>query len=65
VSKPSALNDPVLMSKLTEQDIFAHVKGLKKKGDRKMPIFGRTITKDMVNAIAIYVKTLSTTPDSP
>lgn len=63
--KPAALNDPVLMSKLTEEDILAHVKGLKKKEDRKMPIFGKSITIDMVKVIASYVKTLSTIHSSP
>jgi len=59
VGKPAALNDPVLMSKLTEEDILAHVKGLAKKEGREMPIFGRAFTNDMVKAIASYVKTLS------
>jgi mono/diheme cytochrome c family protein len=64
VSKPAVLNDPLLMSKLTEEDILIHVKGVKKKEDRNMPIFGKAITNDMVKDIASYVKTLSTTPAS-
>lgn len=60
--KPAALNDPALMSKFTEQDILAHVKGLTKKEDRDMPIFGKSITNDMVKVIASYVKTLSAIP---
>jgi mono/diheme cytochrome c family protein len=59
--KPAALNDPALMSKFTEQDILAHVKGLMKKEGRKMPIFGRAFTNDMISVIASYVKILSAT----
>ncbi|MEK7846460.1 MAG: c-type cytochrome, partial [Nitrospinota bacterium] len=59
--KPAALNDPALMSKFTEQDILAHVKGLTKKEGRKMPIFGRAFTNDMISVIASYVKILSAT----
>ncbi|MBI3584461.1 MAG: c-type cytochrome [Nitrospinae bacterium] len=62
VAKPAVLNDPALMSKLTEQDILAHVKGLTKKEDRNMPIFGRAFTNNMVEVIASYVKTLSAIP---
>jgi len=50
------------MSKFTEQDILAHVKGLTKKEDRDMPIFGKSITNDIVKVIASYVKTLSAIP---
>ena len=56
---PVAHNDPIIMNKFTRQEIFKHVKGIKNKQDRSMPIFGRTITSNIVKVIAAYTKTLS------
>ncbi len=56
---PVAHNDPAIMSKFTRQDIYKHVKGMRKKKDRTMPVFAKAITPPIVKAIAAYTKTLS------
>ncbi len=56
---PVAHSDPKIMGQYTRQMIFAHVKGLKKKKDRKMLVFGKFFTKKIVQDIAIFTKTLS------
>lgn len=56
---PAAHNDPILMADFTRQQIFEHVKGLRKKQDRKMPIFGKAFTPEIVKVIAAYTKILS------
>lgn len=56
---PAAHNDPVVMSKFTRQQIYKHVRGLKSKKDRTMPVFLKAFTADIVKGIATYTKTLS------
>ncbi len=56
---PVAHNDPIVMAGFTRQQIFKHVKGLKAKRDRSMPIFGKAFVPRTVKVIAAYTKTLS------
>lgn len=56
---PAAHNNPVVMVNFTRQDIFNHVKGLREKNDRKMPVFGKTFKPEVIKEISAYTKTLS------
>lgn len=56
---PVAHNDPVLMSKFTPRQIYEHVKGLRKKKNRTMPVFAMAFTSKMIKEISAYTKTLS------
>ncbi|MFQ5558959.1 MAG: c-type cytochrome [Nitrospinota bacterium] len=56
--KPIAHNDPVVMSKYTTQQIYEHVRGLRKSEKRNMPVFTGSIKPSMVKDIAGYTKTL-------
>lgn len=60
---PIAHNDPIVMSEFTRQQIYKHVRGIKVKKDRSMPVFMKAFTANTVKRIAAYTKTLSKNAD--
>lgn len=56
---PVAHNNPIAMSKFTRQQIYEHVRGLKKKKDRTMPAFWKAFDPVTVKEISGFTKTLS------